>query len=138
LRLILADILKKLEEHFSATSYDEKHELFYLQQVINKKNYTHGPLFKLIQQRKRKSKLGKFPELLDALQESEIVKMVFNDKSLRIGFGNFAERYRNPAAHSGDKLLTFDDALEVRGLIFGQDLLRKLFKCRIFHPIELT
>jgi len=136
LKLYLEVILKWLEVHFETKPYDKDHGLSFLQNVINNGNYSLGTLFKLIQCRKNDDKLGKFPELLDALEKSEIVSSIFSDKNLRIGFENIPIKYRNPAVHANDRILTLEDAHELRGIVFGQDLLRRVFICRIFHPLE--
>lgn len=139
LKSALQPLFEKLEKWFNENPVDKKNPLWMLQGMATKEQHrTLGPMVNLLAERRQNNKLGKFPELLEAVENSGLIRDVFKERGLREALRAIPSDYRNPASHhSPDKVLGIDQVMGLRGLLYNQRLLSKLVLSRVNDPIVL-
>ena len=141
LKLNLLPFFDKLLENldgleFSKFDQRENKDLSWIRRFLESKKYTLGEMMNLITFREKKKIIAKyFPDLYDLFLASKFNETILSDKNLKTGLINLSSKYRNPAAHDSDTILCLNDAYQLRGLLYGENLLRKLFKCRLNYPM---
>ena len=136
LKLSLEPVLATLKEYFSKSPVGSSHSHYRLQYIANGRA-SLGDLINLIIRRKKKDKLGEFPDLLASLNRSDLIQRIISVPEKRSAFEQIASTYRNNAAHDSPEILGLTQAAATRDILFKRGLFAEIVRCRLDQPIMI-